>query len=170
MLEEMSIMLNSENSVHIDIIELPEYVCYMRKYTGTPRESKAAMEALFHEACEKGYKFLPSEPLFTRNKLSDYVGGFNFDLVHDYMCCIPLEPEGAPKDAAKIPACRAVSLLYYGEYADMANTYKALGDKLKERDVKPKGDELRVLGIVAPYVGKNISPKNYVSRIVVPIE
>ncbi len=170
MLEEMTIRLDSKNNMRLDIVELPEYVCFAREYTGIMREKADVMEALFHEACENGYKLLPSEPLFAINKCSDYFSdGFNFDVIHDYMCCVPLEPSDAPDDAVTIPACRAVSMLYYGDYSDLCKAYITLREKIKEMGVTPKG-EARVLGIVAPYVGKNINPKNYVSRLAVPIE
>lgn len=170
MFEEMTIRLNNKNDMRFEIINLPEYVCFVREYTGTPREKINAMESLFHEACEKGYRFLPTEPLFIINKCSDFLnGGFNFDLVHSYKCCIPLEPETAPADAVKISACRAVSMLYYGDYSDLDDAYVTLSEKINEMGITPKGD-VRALAIVAPYVGKNINPKNYVSRLVVPFE
>ena len=44
-----------------------------------------------------------------------------------------------------------------------------LGREVKERGLTPAGDP-RVLGIVAPYTGREIETKRYCSRLVLPVE
>ena len=66
-------------------------------------------------------------------------------------------------------ACRALSVLYYGSYAGADEAFLRLGREVKERGLTPAGDP-RVLGIVAPYTGREIETKRYCSRLVLPVE
>lgn len=71
--------------------------------------------------------------------------------------------------AVTLPACRALSVLYYGSYAGADEAFLRLGREAKERGLTPAGDP-RVLGIVAPYTGREIETKRYCSRLVLPVE
>ena len=72
-------------------------------------------------------------------------------------------------EAVTLPACRALSVLYYGSYAGADEAFLRLGREVKERGLTPAGDP-RVLGIVAPYTGREIETKRYCSRLVLPVE
>ena len=53
-----------------------------------------------------------------------------------------------------LPACRVLSVLYYGEYDEgVDEAWLTLGREVKERGLTPAGLP-RVLGIVAPYTGR----------------
>ena len=82
---------------------------------------------------------------------------------------MPVRPEKAPKEAVTLPSCRALSVLYYGSYAGADEAFLRLGREVKERGLTPAGDP-RVLGIVAPYTGREIETKRYCSRLVLPVE
>ena len=73
------------------------------------------------------------------------------------------------REAVTLPACRALSVLYYGSYAGADEAFLRLGREVKERGLTPAGDP-RVLGIVAPYTGREIETKRYCSRLVLPVE
>ncbi len=170
-LQEMKLRIANKSGIQFEIIDLPEYVCYSREYTGFNSTDKYnAMYNLFKEAVEKGYKFLSTEPLFTINKRTDFMEGkYHNNLKHNFLCCIPLEAKTAPKEAVKFPSCKALSILYYGKYDNIGNTFIALGDKVKEMGVEPIGAP-RVLAVIAPYVGREITPDKYISRIALPIK
>ena len=51
----------------------------------------------------------------------------------------------------------------------MDEAFLALGREVRERGLKPAGF-VRVLGIVAPYSGREIETQRYCSRIVLPVE
>lgn len=73
------------------------------------------------------------------------------------------------REAVTLAACRALSVLYYGSYAGADEAFLRLGREVKERGLTPAGDP-RVLGIVAPYTGREIETKRYCSRLVLPVE
>ena len=52
-----------------------------------------------------------------------------------------------------LPECRALSVLYYGEYSGMDEAWLTLGREVKARGLKPIGPP-RVLGIVKGRVGE----------------
>ena len=83
--------------------------------------------------------------------------------------CVPLRADKAPAEAVVLPECRALSVLYYGEYSGMDEAWLTLGREVKARGLKPIGPP-RVLGIVAPYTGREINAQRYCSRLVLPVE
>ena len=91
------------------------------------------------------------------------------DEPYPFFVCVPVRPEKAPKEAVVLPACRALSVLYYGSYAGADEAFLRLGREVKQRGLTPAGDP-RVLGIVAPYTGREIETKRYCSRLVLPVE
>lgn len=168
--EDIKLRVDKREHLSFEFVELPEYVCYAREFHGaTVEDSYRAMYGLHHEAVEKGYRLSATEPLFLIHKRTEYLEGKFADTPGDFICCVPLEPKGAPAEAAVYPSCRGFSCLGYGDYAQRNALYNEFGRELQKRGLKPAG-HLRVLGLVAPYVGRDISPTNFVTRIVVPIE
>ena len=108
-------------------------------------------------------------PLFTVLQRRDFLDGYITDEPYPFWVCVPVRPEKAPKEAVTLPACRALSVLYYGSYAGADEAFLRLGREVKERSLTPAGDP-RVLGIVAPYTGREIETKRYCSRLVLPVE
>ncbi|GEM_PF-3808743 len=165
--EEMKLHIDKREQCSFEIVTLPEYICYSREYTGTTTDDKYwNMYNLFHEVVKKGYKPLPSEPLFIINKRTDFLEGEFTDIECNFLCCIPLEPDSAPKEATVYPS---FSCLYYGGYDKLPEAYNELGRKMRELSLKPIGYP-RGLALVAPYTGREIPADNYVSQLVVPIE
>lgn len=168
--EEIKLRTEQKEHLSFEFVDLPEYVCCAKEFRGVTVEDRYwAMHDLYHEAVEKGYRILPSEPLFVINKRTDYLEGKFTDKECDFICCVPLEPNGAPEEAVVYPACRAFSCLFFGDYSLRPYTFNKFGREIRERGLKPIGD-MRALGLVAPYVGRDISPNSYVTRLVVPVE
>ena len=68
-----------------------------------------------------------------------------------------------------LPPCRALSVLYYGEHGGVDAAWLELGREVKARGAKVAGLP-RVLGIVAPYSGREIEEKRYCFRLALPVE
>ena len=82
--------------------------------------------------------------------------------------CVPVRPEKAPKDAVVLPECRALSVLYCGDYSGVDEAWLMLGREAKARKLTTAAPP-RVLGIVAPYTGWEIDTRRYCSRLVLPV-
>lgn len=70
---------------------------------------------------------------------------------------------------ATLPECRVLSVLYCGDYAGEDEAWLTLSREVKARELSPTGAP-RILGIVAPYTGREIDPQRYCSRLVLPVE
>lgn len=82
---------------------------------------------------------------------------------------MPVRKDKAPDEAVTMPECRALSVLYHGDYSGVDGAWLALGREVKARGLTP-ADYPRVLGIVAPYTGREIEARRYCHRLVLPIE
>lgn len=168
--EEMRLRMENREQLTFEFVNLPRYVCFTGAFRGDTAESHYwAMYQLYHQAVERGYRLLATEPLFLISRRDDFIRGSFVEEEIDITCCIPLEPEAAPKDAVVFPACRAFSCLYHGSYAQRAEVFNAFGAKIRELGLRPAGD-VRTLGLVASYTGRNISADNYLTRLAVPVE
>ena len=68
-----------------------------------------------------------------------------------------------------LPGCRVLSALYYGDYNGLDEAWLVLGREVKARGLTP-ADFPRALGIVAPYMGREIETRRYCSRLALPVE
>ncbi len=168
--EEIKLRVDKQENITFEFLTLPQYVCYAREFRGTTIEDRyKAMYNLYHEAVEKGCRLLSTEPIFIINKRTDFIEGEFQEKQVDFICCVPLEPDGAPEDAMTLPSCRAYSCLFYGGYEHRPKAFNLFGENIRKLGLKPTG-YVRALGLVAPYTGRAIPDDNYVSRLVVPIE
>lgn len=168
--ELLRLRKSEKENMIISFYDFPEQVCYTKKAKSSgPADTYQIMYELCQEVVSKGYEQLANTPLFGLNMRTDFLEGRFSETEFDYTCCVPLVPEKAPEDAEVIPACHGVSLLYYGSYEHAEKPFLALGKYVSENRLIPAGP-LRVVGIVAPYVGETISPQKYVTRLVLPIE
>ena len=108
--EEIRLRVENREHLSFEFVTLPQYVCFTGEFQGTTVENRYwAMYNLYHQAVERGYRLLATEPLFVINRRNDFIrGAFTEDVVN-FTCCIPLEPDTAPEDAVVYPACRAFS-------------------------------------------------------------
>lgn len=149
--------------------DFPAAVCCVCRHAGaTVPEKYDAMYCFYHECVDKGY-VLDSKPLFIVNERTDYLEGQLSSSPDPFQVCVPVLPEKAPADAVHFPSCTALSVLYYGDYSDIGKAWLKLGSEAKKRELTPSAFP-RVIGIVAPYTGREIDSKWYCSRIVMPVE
>lgn len=168
---EMRLWNDDKKHLSCELIEIPDYVCYAREFTGKSFDDEYRdMYDLCTEAFKKGYRMLATEPMFIINKNDDFsiIGSGNKECV--YECCIPLEPDCASEETTVIRGGKALSILCYGDYKTITDPVSALlTEKMKELDLKPAG-YLRGLCLIAPYMGKEINPDKFVSRYVLPVK
>ena len=166
--EELRIRAITSTDMSVQIMTLPETVCCMRRYIGlTPQEKYDVMYDFFHECVENGY-VLSQEPLFVVNERTDYLEGRIATEPYPFQVCVPVHPERAPESAVRFPSCKALSVLYYGDYSRIDEAWLRLGREAKERGLVPAALP-RIIGIVASYTGREIDPGKYCSRIVMPV-
>ena len=162
--EEMKLRMDDKQHLRLEIIKLPEYVCYQKEFKGaTWSEKYRDMYNLFGEVVEKGYRPLLSERLFVINN-NDWSEKEN-----TYICCVPLEPSCADENTVFYPSCTAFSMMCYGDYKAVGKAHAEFDEKIRALGLKPAGCK-RGIGIVSGYTGKEFSQEKYVSRLVVPIE
>ena len=167
--EELRLRVREKAGMSVQVMTLPAVTCIMRRYLGCASQEKYnAMYALYHECIRKGY-ILSDDPLFTISDRKDFLEGYIGKDPFSIDVCVPLRADKAPAEAVVLPECRALSVLYYGEYSGMDEAWLTLGREVKARGLKPIGPP-RVLGIVAPYTGREINAQRYCSRLVLPVE
>ena len=167
--EEMRLRAMEPPSISVQMITLPAVTCRMRLCRGHSAEEKYRCMYDFYSACIKDGCALSDEPLFTMQDRHDYWDGYISSEPYPFYVCVPVRTRRADRDAAVLPACRAVSVLYYGSYDDMDEVWLTLGRETKARGLRPAGLP-RVLGIVAPYTGREIETRRYCSRLVLLVE
>lgn len=151
------------------MMRLPAVTCCMRWHTGfTYEERFAAMYGFYSECIRKGH-VLSGDPLFIVSDRKDYLEGYISSEPYRYAVCVPMRPETAPEDAVVLPECRVLSVLYCGDYSGVDEMWLTLGREVKARGLTP-AEAPRILGIVAPYTGREIETKRYCSRLVLPVK
>ncbi len=167
--EELRLREGNRSGMSVQLTSLHAVTCCMKKCMGrTVEEKYAAMYGFYSECIRKGC-VLSDEPMFVVQERNDYLEGYIGEKPYPYWVCVPVRKEQAPEDAVVLPACRVLSVLYYGEYDEgVDEAWLTLGREVKERGLTPAGLP-RVLGIVAPYTGREIEARRYCSRIVLPV-
>lgn len=167
--EEMRLRAMKAPDMSVQMMTLPETTCCVRRYIGlTVQEKYNAMYNFYHECIEHGC-VLAQEPLFIVNERTDYLDGQISSEPYPFQVCVPVLSERAPADAVHFPFCKALSVLFYGDYDRLDEAWLRLGREAKERGLAPAAFP-RGIGIVAPYTGQEIEPGRYCSRIVMPVE
>lgn len=168
-IEEMRLRCMRNPPMSVQMLNLPETVCCVRRHTGmTYQEKYDAMYDFYHECVANGYA-LAQEPLFIINERTDYLERKLSSAPYPFQVCVPILPEKAPADAVRFPACTALSVLYYGcDYNEWNKVWLRIGKEMDERGLTPAGFP-RGIGIVAPYTGREIDPERYCSRAVIPV-
>ena len=166
--EELRLRAGTDTGISVQLLTLPAVTCCRRLCEGyTVADKYNAMYDFYGECVRHGYH-LSNEPIFTISQRQDFLNGYIADKPYPFWVCVPMRPEKAPKEAVVLPACRALSVLYYGSYSGAGEAFLRLGREVKQRGLTPAGDP-RVLGIVAPYTGREIETKRYCSRLVLPV-
>lgn len=167
--EELRLRAGQGGGISVQMMTLPAVTCCRQLCDGyTAAEKYTAMYNFYGQCVRRGY-VLSDEPIFTISQRQDFLNEQISHTPHPYWVCVPMRPEKAPKEAVVLPACRTLSVLYYGSYAGVDEAFLTLGREVKARGLTPAGDP-RVLGIVAPYTGREIETQHYCSRLVLPVE
>lgn len=166
--EELRLRADTDTGISVQLLTLPAVTCCRRLCEGYTVADKYNAMYDFYGACVRQGYHLSDEPIFTISQRQDFLNGYIADKPYPFWVCVPMRPEKAPKEAVVLPACRALSVLYYGSYAGAGEAFLRLGREVKQRGLTPAGDP-RVLGIVAPYTGREIETKRYCSRLVLPV-
>lgn len=165
--EELRLRSASAESISVSVITLPETLCCMRKAVGRTVQDKYNAMFDFYGECVRNGCVLSDEPIFAISERSDYLDGYIGDKDFPFYVCVPVKKKTA--DSVILPACKVLSVLYHGDYSGVDNAWLRLGKEVKERGLTPAGFP-RVLGIVAPYTGKEIAAKRYCHRLVLPVK
>ena len=166
--EEIRLRALEPPAFSVQITTLPAVTCCIRWSVGhTFAERYDAMYDFYSQCIRNGY-VLSDEPLFTLSERQDYLAGYIGDTPYPFAVCVPVRPEKAPAEAEVLPECRALSVLYCGDYSGVDEAWLILGREVKARGLTPVAPP-RVLGIVAPYTGREIEARRYCSRLVLPI-
>ncbi len=168
--EEMRLFSQKEQETSIQILHMPAVTCYTKKGLGiTAQDTYDLMVEAYEECIEKGF-VISGEPIFSISERTDYLEGYLTKEPFMKTACVPvIPPEKTCGEIVSFPACKVLSLLYYGGYDRLETSYLLLGEEIRKRGLKPKGF-VTGIGIVAPATGRNVDEKRYCSRIVVPIE
>lgn len=166
--EELRLRAAETSEISVQIITLPSVTCCMNRCEGHTISEKYAAMYDFYSACIRRGCVLSDEPIFTISERRDYLNGYIGDTPYPFSVCVPVLPEKAPEDAVVLPECRALSVLYYGDYDRIDEVWLTLGREAASRSLLPAGFP-RVLGIVAPYTGREIETRRYCSRLVLPV-
>lgn len=167
-ISEMRLRAHDVPAMEVQMTELPETVCCVRRCTGLSVKDKYdAMYDFFHECVKNGY-VLSCQPLFVIRDYTDYLEGITPSTPYDFQVCVPVLPEYAPENAVRFNVCNALSLLYYGNYSKVEEAFIRLGSEVRKRGLTPAGS-VRIIGRVAPYTGREIAPDMYCSQLVLPV-
>ena len=167
--EEMRLRAAAGPSISVQMTRLPAVTCCMRWCVGVTLAERYAAMYGFYSECIRAGRVLSGEPLFTISDRRDYLEGYIGDQPYPYAVCVPVQPERAPGEAVVLPECRVLSVLYCGDYDGVDEAWLTLGREARARGLTPAAAP-RVLGIVAPYTGREIETRRYCSRLVLPVE
>ena len=167
--EELRLRAGGSGGLSIQLMTLPAVTCCTRRCEGhTIADKYNAMYDFYGECVRQGCR-LSREPIFTISERTDYLEGRIGNEPYRYAVCVPVRPETAPEDAVVLPECRVLSVLYCGDYSGVDEMWLTLGREVKARGLTP-AEAPRILGIVAPYTGREIETKRYRSRLVLPVK
>ncbi len=167
--EEIRLRAMEPPVISVQMMTLPAVTCRISWSTGLTTDDRYKQMYAFYSECVRMDCLLSDEPLFAIMDRKDYLDGYIGDTPYPNAVCVPVHPDKAPKDAVTLPECRMLSVLYCGEYSGIDEAWLTLGREVKSRGLKPIAPP-RVLGIVAPYTGREIDTCRYCSRLVLPIE
>ena len=166
--EEMRVRVRRTADITVQLIDMPAEVCCVRRGEGRTAEDVASVMFDFYTDCVKRGVNLARRPLFTVLESHAYVER-NFERGRfPFQVCIPVMADKAPADVVEFPACKALTVVYYGGYHRNNEAWARLAKEIKERDLMPT-DWPRSIGVVADYTGREIDRERWCTRIAVPV-
>ena len=127
--EELRLLTQEAPSFSVQIMTLPAVTCRMWLCEGHTVAEKYASMYEFYGACVRNGCVLSDEPLFTISERLDYLDDHLSDAPYPFWCCVPVRPDRTHTDVATLPACRALSVLYCGDYGGRSLAAPGTRDK-----------------------------------------
>ena len=167
--EEMRLRAAEGPSISVQMMTLPAVTFLARRCEGHSVDEKTSAMYDFYGECVRRGCTLSDEPIFNIQQRQDFLSGRIDGTPYPYYVCVPVKPGKADADVKTLPECRALSVLYCGDYGGVDEMWLTMGREVTARGLTPAGLP-RVLCIVAPYTGREIETKRYCSRLVLPVE
>lgn len=151
-------------------IDLPETICWCKNMEPLPAEGFATEAYVSYGECvQAGFRILVTEPLSIIFN-GDWRGWTSPEDCDSYTTCIPVEaPVGSDPMLRVIPASRAFSMIAFGDYSVFYEVFRRLLQEVDARGLEPAGP-VRMIPLIAPYVGAHIDPKDFCCECVMPIK
>lgn len=168
-LEELVIRQVRAREPFFSFVDLPELYCWCVTMTISSVEESATLTYDAYGKCiEEGYRILGTEPLFALRADGGRPSADGAPAPYELTSCIPVEPPARPDPRLRrFPAARAFSGLASGSYATIPALYQSFWREVEARRLQLTGP-VRMIALVAPYVGKHISPEDFCYRVVAP--
>ena len=170
-LEELELRANSTKQISFSFVDMPEIVCFCDTMAlTTTSDAEYFFYTVMEQCIRKGFCISGSESMFGISS-SDYKNGISGnDALPQITACVPvIRTDLSDPHLKTFPAVRVFSALAYGDYSIIDNLCLRFWEEIESRGLHPSGSA-RFIGVVAPYVGRNISSDNYCYRLVIPIE
>ena len=166
--EELRLRIQRTNALNIQLMDVPAEVCMIKKGVGlNAADMVETMLEAYHDCLKRGIEFA-RHSIFTQLECDDYLRGIVTTTPYPYTVCVPINPAKAPEDAVRFPACKALSVIYYGAYDRNREVWLRLGEELHVRGLTPVSWP-RAIAVVGPYVGREIESDRWCTRMLVPI-
>lgn len=166
--EEMRVRVRRTADITVQLIDMPAEICCVRCDEGRTAEDVASVMFDFYTACVKRGVSFARRPLFAvLESPVPMERNFEREPVH-FQVCIPVMADKAPADAVEFPACKALTVIYYGAYHRHSEAWERLTREIKERGLVPTGWP-RLIGVVADDTGREINRERWCTRIAVPV-
>lgn len=166
--EEMRLRIHRSEEMKVQFLSMSEEICLVKRGVGFRVDTfHETMKAAYRECVDRKIVF-KRRPIFTEFECEDYLHGIVPSAPFAYTVCIPVKADKAPPDAVTYPACRALSVVYYGAYDRDKEAWLRLGEEVRARGLTPIGWP-RSMAVVAAYSGREIDSTRWCTRVLVPI-
>lgn len=173
--EELSLRLGKIPNSNFSIVHLPRLTCLCGTDSfASMRDMERFAFNLHSTAVKRGYRLLPTEPIFTLREVTRTERGVEY--AQSVKICIAIDPaipQGCPTDGVEvIPGCRALTMLFRGDFRSpeaLGSARAAIWEELDRREWTADGP-FRTLGIVAPYVDTRAEAEDFVMRFAIPLK
>lgn len=170
-LDKFELIYTKNKNHDISYINLPEVTCYC---VSTPISAFDAMEThafeIYQQIVREGFQINGAEPMFVYFQSSNTSSTNTENQTTLATVCIPIVPNQLDSpNIQTFPACRAFSLIEYGDYPTIIGLIHQAMQEVTTRGLKPIGPA-RIICLVAAYTGAHISNNDFCYQYALPIE
>lgn len=172
-IDELELHCSERGSVTFDYVELPSMTCYTFPCAiRSIRERGAFVHDKISEMMEAGFRPFPMNFLFSVTPdLHGVYTGMDAEPFNAAIC-LSVWPDTIPDPSkvARVGGCRAFAMTCHGEEGNIIRRGgELLLEEMARRGIAPAGP-LYSMGVVGPYYGEEIDPKDYIFRFAIPVE